>query len=723
MLLSKTKSNSVKKISNKEKILDIKFENFDLKKSKSIKIDKNHKINKISLLMIDSEKTNDSSNNSFYDKNGKENDYLKYTINDDLRSKVNIDNKQFFKNEIIIQNNIINLQINDNRKNESFYRINKIFSMEIKGQNNLIDIGTQTEKLSFKITSFNFAFRKKKNYTKIEKIMNFSILKNKNKINNKNLIAPLKNYFPKGLENYTLNCYMNSLLQCIYYITDFREYFLKNKFQKSMTMCESIKDLMIGLSNKNNDNYYKPKKIKNEINKNQIFSNNKGGDVTDLLAYIFDQIMNELSKEESSQETVQYQTKVDDKELMYRCLYNEIDFNNIIINRLFVGFYEKEYKCQKGHIKYSFQSEYRIVFPLEEISKFNSNKKYLTLYDCFDYYQRIQKNSNNNGIFNKNLNINKEIKNIKNEKSSSDYEIGNGSENESENKSDNTSENGSDNESKNGSDNESKSENEDVERCYKCGSNCTIIEKLYRTPEILIIILDRGPNKRCDKKVEFYKKIDLTNYIDDKDYEYLKEYELIGVSTHLGSCGNSGHYISFCLCDDNNFYCFNDKNVTKVEWNKSSKRSKSNYNIFHDNSPYILFYQRLSKKEKFINSSIERLKNYTESQIKQINNSRIHSNYSDKNKIIYKIIISQIEKLSFEIDFTNFNSLSNNNREIYIFFEEIKNEGQNLITRTKKYVYKWDENLYWKQNEEEVEKKIDNCFKDYLAKESICYIY
>ena len=712
MLLSKTKSNSVKKIFNKERILGIKFENFDLKKSKSIKIDK------ISPLMNDSEKTNDSSNNSFYDKNGKEKDYFKYTINSGSKPEVNIDNNQFFKNELIIQNNIINLQFNDNKKNESFIRINKIFSFEIIGQNNLNDIGTQTEELSFKIKCFNFCIRKieKKKYNKIDKIMNFSILKNKNEINN-DIHIPLKKYFPKGLENYTLNCYMNSLLQCIYYITDFREYFLKNKFEKSMTMCESIKDLMIGLSKKNNENYYKPKKIKNEIKKNQIFSNNKGGDATDLLTYIFDQIMNELSKEESSQETVQYQTKVDDKKLMYRCLYNEIDFNNIIINRLFIGFYEKEYKCEKGHIKYSFQSEYRIVFPLEEISKFYSNKEYLTLYDCFNYYQRTQNNSNNNDKNNKKIDINKKIKKTKNE-SSSDFVIGNESENESENKSENGSENGNDNESDN------ESENREVEKCYKCGSNCIIKEKLYRTPEILIIILDRGPDKKYDKKVEFYKKINLKKYIDDEHYEYLKEYELIGVSTHLGSCGNSGHYISFCLCDDNNYYCFNDKNVTKVEWNKSSKRDKSNYNKFYDNSPYILFYQRLSKKEKIINSSIERLKYYTESQIKQINNSHIHSNFSDKNKIKYNIKINQIIKeLSFEIDFTNFNSPSDNNREIYIYFEDIKYEGKTLITGTKKYAYRWEKDLLWEQNEEEVEKIIYNCFKEYLAKESFCYIY
>jgi len=705
MLLSKTKSNSVKKKFNKEILLSIKIEYFDFKKSKSIIIDRNHRVYNNCPLIIDHEKTNNSSNNSFFDKNEKENDYLKYTNNISLKSKTNTDNNQFFKSELIIQSNIINLQINDSKKKECFYRINKIISKEIKSHKDLIDIGTYTEDLSFKkISCFNFSIKKlkKKDCYKVEKIMNFSILKDRNKINNDNHILKLKNYFPKGLENYTLNCYMNSLLQCIYYITDFREYFLKKRFEKSMTMCESIKDLMIGLNKNNNDNYYKPKKIKNEINKNQNFCNNKGGDVTDLLDYIFDRIMNELSKEESSQETVHYELKVDDKKLMYKSLYNEIDFENIIINRLFVGFYEKEFKCEQGHIKYSFQSEYRIVFPLEEISKFYSNKEYLTLYDCFNYYQRKQISTNNNDNYYKNLDINKKIKKCKNESSSSDYESGNESISESINE----------------------SENGNVERCYLCDSNCTITEKLYRTPEILIIILDRGPNKKFDKKVEFYKKINLKNYIDDENYEYLKEYELIGVSTHLGVSGNSGHYISFCLCDDNNYYYFNDKNVTKVEWNKSSKRDKSNYNIFYDNSPYILFYQRLSKKEKFINSSIEKLKNYTENQIKQINNSHIQSNFSDKNKIIYTIKIYQKQELSFEIDFTNFKISSNNNKEIYILFMEKKIEGKTLITETKKYAYKWDEKLYWEENEEEIEKIIYNCFKDYYSsKESYCYIF
>ena len=180
--------------------------------------------------------------------------------------------------------------------------------------------------------------------------------------------------FPKGLENYTLNCYLNSLIQCLYYIREFRNFLLKTKFEKSMVICDSLKELMIELNKKDNNYFSIPKKLKNEIKKEKkTFSDGKGADVTDLLALIFDKITEELEKEESSQRTVKYETKVDEKEIMFEDLYNEIDFKNIIINKLFVGFYEKEYKCENGHIKYSFQNEYRIIFPLEKI--YNNIKK------------------------------------------------------------------------------------------------------------------------------------------------------------------------------------------------------------------------------------------------------------------------------------------------------------------------------------------------------------
>ena len=35
-------------------------------------------------------------------------------------------------------------------------------------------------------------------------------------------------HYPKGLKNYGYNCYMNSLLQCLFYIQEFINYFINN---------------------------------------------------------------------------------------------------------------------------------------------------------------------------------------------------------------------------------------------------------------------------------------------------------------------------------------------------------------------------------------------------------------------------------------------------------------------------------------------------------------
>jgi hypothetical protein len=292
----------------------------------------------------------------------------------------------------------------------------------------------------------------------------------------------------------------------------------------SKQMCLGLKGLMEGLKNCKFHSF-NPKKIKNELNNYDLFRNGKEADATDLLDHIFYSVISEIKNEDMSCDTIRYENRLYDKKAMFDDIKKDIDLS-IIINKYFLGFYEKEYKCENGHKKYSFQNEYRIIFPLENISNFYKDKQKLTLYDCFSY------------------NYQNKIK--------------------------------------------------DFERCYKCESYFNLIEKIYQTPKVLIIILDRGPNKKIQQTIEFEEYINLKEYVDD-DYKGNKnEFKLIGVITHFGSSGGFGHYISYCLCDDNNYYCFNDSNVSLI----TEKGKKIDINSLYKGSAYVLFYQKMKVDER-----------------------------------------------------------------------------------------------------------------------------
>ena len=60
---------------------------------------------------------------------------------------------------------------------------------------------------------------------------------------------------PKGLYNLGLSCYMNSLLQCLYYIPELREYFIKeDNFNDKQPVCKALSEVMYKLKYSENDN-------------------------------------------------------------------------------------------------------------------------------------------------------------------------------------------------------------------------------------------------------------------------------------------------------------------------------------------------------------------------------------------------------------------------------------------------------------------------------------
>ena len=111
----------------------------------------------------------------------------------------------------------------------------------------------------------------------------------------------------------------------------------------------------------------------------------------------------------------------------------------------------------------------------------------------------------------------------------------------------------------------------------------TFQTKLHNTPEVLILILNRGHGIEFKIKLQFYLQINLCNYIENNNSGFV--YDLVGVVTHMGESGGSGHFIATCRSPMNNsWYQYNDDLVFPV--------TDFNNQLLNYAMPYILFYKK-----------------------------------------------------------------------------------------------------------------------------------
>ena len=186
---------------------------------------------------------------------------------------------------------------------------------------------------------------------------------------------------PLGLYNFQLNCYMNSTIQCLFSMKEFRNYFLNKKFNKEEKPVSN--ELNIIFQKLTNDdkpfNLEKFKKIMGNID--DSFQGLNGADATDLLKTIISEIKNEQCNfygvnisnmsilDESNEEEVFKDCK--------RQLGDDSAINKI------VNFYRTTYECQsrKKHTSYLFEICSIIDFDLLEIF---GNIKNVKLKECFN---------------------------------------------------------------------------------------------------------------------------------------------------------------------------------------------------------------------------------------------------------------------------------------------------------------------------------------------------
>ena len=346
---------------------------------------------------------------------------------------------------------------------------------------------------------------------------------------------------------------MNATIQCLSRTTYLSNYFLniENK-QKFMNNSNNILlkkpyfDLISNLWIKNNNSIsFSPYDFKNTISEMYpLFKGIAANDSKDLILFILQQLHEELK--EIINKNIEENDFLDqtNRNLMINNFKESMNSNISIISTLFFGVNEIFSDCiycrNKGIpiVKYNFQIFNFLIFPLKEVSNYKkskyNNKNFInfnvntdndevTLYECFEQYSEKLIMSGENAMY-----------------------------------------------------------------CSQCQqiSPAYYTTKIYSSPNILILILNRGKGNEFKIKINFEKIISIGEYVELKENKELK-YELYAVLTHLGSSDMSGHFIAFCYSIiDKVWYKFNDAMVDEV---KDFQKEVHDYG-----EPYILFYQRLN---------------------------------------------------------------------------------------------------------------------------------
>ena len=107
--------------------------------------------------------------------------------------------------------------------------------------------------------------------------------------------------------------------------------------------------------------------------------------------------------------------------------------------------------------------------------------------------------------------------------------------------------------------------------------------KIIYPPNKMLINIDYGKNKKFKpKNIKFNEEIDITEYITFNFGKRIK-YKILGVCTHLGNSGSSGHYIAYCRNNKSNeWYNFNDSSFDKCDADD-----------IYEGSPYLLLYEKI----------------------------------------------------------------------------------------------------------------------------------
>ena len=481
---------------------------------------------------------NNNWNNNFQNKNAQNNNANQ--INN-MKPNNNFNNNQINNNKFINNNKIINannvIPIKNNFVMNNQIPINnnnnKMFNFNPQMQN--ININNQIMMNNQKVLNNQMMIHNQMMINN-QKMMNNQINMNNQNQNlfKKNISSPnlkkrnviITKKFANGLQNIGATCYMNATLQCLAHVENLTRNLLGKKGEilakKDINkLVYSYLEVLENIWENDNIKDYPPYNFKDIISKmNPLFKGIQANDSKDLVLFLLENMHNQLNKVKNVNN--QQNEEVIDQYNFYKNLksfteYFKKNFQSIISD-IFYGMNNSQMKCLNCNIiTHNIQCYNLLIIPLEEVRKFKNRMEKIV--SIRECFEYNQK---------------------------CDYMTG-----------------------------------QNQIYCNNCKQMANSMNNttLIYGPKVLIINLNRG------KGLQFDVKINFDEYIDIKDFIYYKtspsRYRLIGVVTHFGPSGMSGHFIAFCRSFiDNNWYKYNDSIVTLSNFME----------VTNTGVPYILFY-------------------------------------------------------------------------------------------------------------------------------------
>ena len=369
-----------------------------------------------------------------------------------------------------------------------------------------------------------------------------------------------------GAQNVGATCYMNATIQCFSQIEKLVSYFkydpndkIKNIIfvyneQKLKCLTKSFKNLIDNFwpspslkypNNKfqhqnSNNKYFSPIEFKNTISEmDPLFAGRKANDSKDLVNFIIMTLHNELNETKISNDN----RIIDQQNIVYNEFAEQSKKeNNSIISDIFYAINGSIMQCSIcQEIKINFQNYFFLTFPLEEVRKFKQRQSIAFIQNMMMNFQQnyYQMNQINSVTIYDCFEYYQQYKYL---------------------------------------------EGENSIHCKKCQClrNAQYKSFLVTCPNILIVALNSGIEFNI--KLEFDEKLSLEKYVDLNE-EKKFNYNLIGVVTHMGLSGATGHLIACCKSPiDKKWYKYNDDLVMPIDNVKEE--------VIDNTIPYILFYQK-----------------------------------------------------------------------------------------------------------------------------------